>query len=207
MKKKIFLTIAIILTLLIIVGIMYAIDIYRIKNNEPVIFSNWGYTYVPPKQIQEDKSKVNEQQVSEETYPAQINTDSILTEGYFDFEIIVKKSDNIEKKKILNNQDLYNNNSDYNLYYYGLDEVNVKVNNKTMSLEETLRSGKLTLDGIIAKANSDLNYKKITGDGCYDGGSMIYYYDTYTIVKCHTSEGNRDIGIGIPEMELKNITQ
>lgn len=50
---------------------------------------------------------------------------------------------------------------DFNLYYYELDAVNVKVDNKEMSLEEALKSGKLTLQGIIQKANRDEKRRKI----------------------------------------------
>jgi len=60
-----------------------------------------------------------------ETYPAQIDTDNILIDGYKEFELSVKESNNKKKIKILNNQELYKNNSDFDLYYYGLDEVNV----------------------------------------------------------------------------------
>ena len=79
-----------------------------------------------------------------ESYPAQINTDKISTEGYEDFTITVKKSNDITKKKILNNKNLSSDKQDYNLYFYGLDEVNVTLNNKTMSLEDSLKSGKMT---------------------------------------------------------------
>ena len=140
-----------------------------------------------------------------ETYPAQINSNNIATNGYSDFEILIEKADKIEKKKILNNNELYKHNSEYDLYYYGLSEVNIKVDNKTMSLEEALRSGKLTLDGIIAKANEDLDNKIIEGDMYKDGGSMLYKYDTYTIIKCHTLDGNRDVWIGVPEMRINDI--
>lgn len=140
-----------------------------------------------------------------ETYPAQINTDSISVSGYSDFEISVKASDNKQKVKILNNTDLYRDNSDYNLYYYGLDEVNITVDNKTVSLEEALRRGKVTLDGIIAKANNDLENNRISGDMYKDGGSMMYNYEQYTIIKFHTLSGNRDICIGIPEMMISDI--
>ena len=93
-----------------------------------------------------------------ETYPAQIDTDNILTVGYEEFELIVKQADNTHITKILNNTELYKNNSDYDLFYVGLDEVNVNVDNKTMTLEEALRSGKMTIDGILAKyqAESDM---------------------------------------------------
>ncbi len=138
-----------------------------------------------------------------ETYPAQINTDKISVDGYSEFEITVKEAEEVKSKKILKNKDLNKYNSDYNLYYYGLDEVNVKVNNKEMSLEEALNTGKVTLDGIIKKANKDhpnsISYE--------DGGSMEYHYETYTIIKCHTLDGNRDVWIGIPEMTLNHINK
>lgn len=136
-----------------------------------------------------------------ETYPAQINTDKISVQGYEGFEITVKEADKVEGITILNNKDLYKNNSDFNLNYYGLNEVNVKVDDQEMSLEEALESGKITLDGIIAKANKD--FPSVI---CYeDGESMEYHYDTYTIIKCHTLDGNRDVWIGIPQMTLNSI--
>ena len=138
-----------------------------------------------------------------ETYPAQIKTDEIIINGYEDFKISVNKSENMKTRKILNNKELYKNNLDYNLYYYGLDEVNVTVDTKTMSLEDALRSGKLTIDGIIAKANQDLDNGTITGDMYKDGGSMRYEYKDYTIIKYHKIDGNRDVYIGIPEMKIK----
>ena len=38
-----------------------------------------------------------------------------------------------------------------------------------------------------------------------DGGSMMYNYEQYTIIKFHTLDGNRDICIGIPEMMISDI--
>lgn len=53
MKKKIFVVILIIC--LIVIGIfgMYLIDRIRMKNNKSVLFSTWGYSYVPPIDIEE----------------------------------------------------------------------------------------------------------------------------------------------------------
>ena len=64
---------------------------------------------------------------------------------------------------------------------------------------------KIPLEEIIQKANKDLDNNKITGDMYKDGGSMIYQYDTYTIIKCHTIEGNRDVYIGTKEMTLNDV--
>ena len=140
-----------------------------------------------------------------ETYPAQINTDNILTDGYKEFKLSVKKSNNKNKIKILNNQELYKWNSEFDLYYYGLDEVNIFVDDKTMSLEQALRSGKMTIDGILAKANQDVSEGIIQTEVYKDGGTTEWYYEDYTIIKCHSLDGNRDVYIGIPEMRLNNL--
>ena len=48
MKKKILIVSIIIVLIAIVIGTMYLIDRNRMKNNEPVIFSTWGYSYAPP---------------------------------------------------------------------------------------------------------------------------------------------------------------
>lgn len=136
-----------------------------------------------------------------ESYPAQINTDYILTDGYENFTLTVKKSENTNKRKILNNTELYKNNSDFNLYYYGLDEVNVTIKGQTMSLEKALKSGKVTLDGLIIKANKDFP----NATSYDDGGSVEYHYEDYSIIKVHKLDGNRDVYIGVPSMKLNDL--
>lgn len=136
-----------------------------------------------------------------ESYPAQINTNNISIDGYEDFEIKVKISDKIEKKKILNNKDLSADKQDYNLYFYGLDEINVSVDNKTMPLEDALKSGKMTIQGIIQKANKDFPNAEVYKDG----GSIEYHYNNYTIIKMHKEDGNRDVYIGVPDMKLNDL--
>ena len=48
MKKKLVIVTSIILLVAIAIGVAYAIDMNRMKNNQPVVFSTWGYQYVPP---------------------------------------------------------------------------------------------------------------------------------------------------------------
>ena len=83
--------------------------------------------------------------------------------------------------------------------------MNVKVDNKTMTLEEALRSGKMTIDGLLIKANKDVSDGTIKSEIYKDGGTTEWYYKDYTIIKCHSLDGNRDVYIGIPEMRLKEI--
>ena len=140
-----------------------------------------------------------------ETYPAQIESDDILIDGYKEFELIVKEAESKNKSKILNNMELYKNNSDYDLYYVGLEEVNIVIDNKTMSLEEALRSGKMTIDGILAKANQDVSDGKIKSDMIKDGGTTEWYYEKYNIVKKHTLDGDRDVYILRTDLKNKDI--
>jgi len=51
MKKKILIILSLILIIVAVIGTMYLIDRNRMKNNEPVIFSTWGYDYAPPVSI------------------------------------------------------------------------------------------------------------------------------------------------------------
>jgi len=140
-----------------------------------------------------------------ETYPVQIDSNDILLEGYEEFELSIEKSNNKKATKILNNQELYKDNLDFDLYYYGLDDVKIFVDNKNMSLEEALKSGKMTIDGILAKANQDVRNGIIKSDIYKDGGTTEWYYENYTIIKCHSLDGNRDVYIGIPEMRLNDV--
>ena len=55
MKKKIFIVILIICLLGIIIFGMYLIDRIRMKKNKPVLFSTWGYSYVPPINLPEQE--------------------------------------------------------------------------------------------------------------------------------------------------------
>lgn len=133
------------------------------------------------------------------TYDNKIQSDTntiigaiIDVDGYDKFELEVVESEKIEKKKILNNKDLDKLNSDYDLYYYGLEEVNVKVNDKVMTLENALKDGYLTLGGILSKANKDRGDNVVSYD---DGGSREYQYETFVIIKYHKLDGNRDMYI------------
>ena len=99
-------------------------------------------------------------------------------------------------------------NTNYDLYYYGLEEVNVKIDNKVMTLENALKDGYLTMSGILSKANRDIRNKKISDeyylkdyinkDGHLypyevryeDGGSVEFHYTNVVIVKFNTLDGN-----------------
>ena len=51
MKKSTKIILAVLIIIAIIIGIMFLIDLNRMKHNKPVIFSTWGRKYVPPAKV------------------------------------------------------------------------------------------------------------------------------------------------------------
>ena len=51
MKKSTKIILAVLIIIAIIIGIMFLIDLNRMKNNKPVLFSTWGRKYAPPVKI------------------------------------------------------------------------------------------------------------------------------------------------------------
>lgn len=64
MKKKTVLYIVVGLLIVLVIG-AWTIDMHRMRNNEPVVFSTWGRKYAPPKG--EDKLKSSYLEVAENT--------------------------------------------------------------------------------------------------------------------------------------------
>ncbi len=149
-----------------------------------------------------------------------ITVEDIILDGYLDYELTVIESENNVAKKILNNKELCDLNTEFDLYYYGLEEVNVKVDNKEMTLELALRSGYITLEGMLKRVRQDaedtqekhdelgpnqggmvVEEVKIYRDGgtielSYDdGGTSEWANIKYTIIKCRRLDGNKDMYI------------
>ena len=149
-----------------------------------------------------------------------ITTDDIRHDGFEEFELSVQyREDSIPSrfaeiqyagflKLIANNRDFDENASNYNLYYYGLHDVYVTVDGNTLPLKEALTYGKVTIDGIIAECNRLANIGEISEMQYKDGGSSLYDFGDFRIIKYHTLDGNRDVYIGTNNMDIyaKNAT-
>lgn len=59
MKKKILIVLSVIALIIVILGTMYLIDRKRMKDNKPVIFSDWGYIYTPPVSTNSSNPTIN----------------------------------------------------------------------------------------------------------------------------------------------------
>lgn len=141
----------------------------------------------------------------QETYPAQIEAIDIELKSAENFEIHFQDKQMESKNKIRTIlKKTETEQYDYNIYAYQ-GEVDIVIDGKEMTLRDALLENKITMNEIIAKANQDLDEGNIEGDMYKEGGSMIYQYDTYTIIKVHNLKGNRDVYIGIPDMILSDL--
>lgn len=138
-----------------------------------------------------------------------IRTDDISTEGYREFDLVIRPSEERKKRQIVE-RTLPTDSSgkwwtygDAALYYYGVENVLVDFNGWTLSLEQALSEGRITLNAIIAKCNRDVAEGIIEEISYDDGGSSVYQYPDYTIIKYHTLDGNRDVYIGSADMDIR----
>ena len=133
----------------------------------------------------------------------EIITDSISVNGFENFELSVEYSNEPKLRRVLNNLDVdVVSGSDYNLYYYGLLDVFVTVDGDTLSLEEALMYGKVTLDGITGKCNQLASLYEIEEITFKDGGSSLFKFGDFNIIKYHTLDENRDVYIGTTDLDI-----
>lgn len=121
----------------------------------------------------------------------------------FNYLLDIVESENKEKQKIT--VDELDKKYDYDIYYYGIEKAIVDINNEKIDLIEALKTDKVTMEQIIEQAEKDSQNDVISSDMYKEGGTMIYFYDTYTIIKSHSLDGNRDVYIGVPEMRLNDV--
>ena len=140
------------------------------------------------------------------TYPLQVKTTKIEVKSAENFEIIFKDRQPIESyNKVYPILDKAETNKyDYTIYAYD-GSVNIRIDGKDYSLKEALSENKITMEEIIAKATQDEKDGKVKVDMYQDGGSLEYHYENYTIIKCHTLDGNRDVYIGTKDLKLTDV--
>ncbi len=140
-----------------------------------------------------------------ESYPAQIKATNIEVKSADEFELkvneLIETTDN-KLYKILGKEE--SETYDYDIYCYNVN-VEIEIDGNLLSLRDALLNNKISMNEILEKSNKDLLEGKITVANYKDGGSRLYKYDDYTILKCHTIDGNRDVYFGTPEMTINDV--
>ena len=149
-----------------------------------------------------------------DSYPAKVKATNIEIKSVNQFNLVFYQKTMIkpkQKETIISKGEM--ENIDYNVYSFegniaiNLNSNSLELTESSISLREALLQKKITMEEIIEKANKDLKEKNITGDMYKDGGSMIYKYNNYTIIKCHTVNGNRDVYIGSKDMKISDLSK
>lgn len=126
-------------------------------------------------------------------------------------EITLKENNNLieiipqikEEKEITKSVIVDKIDSSYTIYYYGIEKAIINLNNEKLDLADSLVENKITLEELL----EDLKKSNELNDGgtviYKDGGTKKYLTDSYTIIKCNTLEGNKDIYMGDKDMEYE----
>lgn len=115
-------------------------------------------------------------------------------------ELIYRARDDFEIKTISENK----NDIGYAFYSYGGD-VDVKIKGEVIDLTDAINNNLISVEDILIKARKDSEEGIIEGDVILDGGSQIYLYPTYTIIKCDNLDGVKDLYIGNVEMFIDDV--
>ncbi|MGF0110675.1 hypothetical protein [Clostridium sp. SGI.024] len=92
----------------------------------------------------------------------------------------------------------------YSVYSYGGD-VEIDLKGETLSLSKALNENKITMDEILDEVISDVKKGVADATTIKDGGSQIYEYKKYTIVKFHSLDGNNDFYIGSSNFDINEL--
>lgn len=95
---------------------------------------------------------------------------------------------------------------DYNIYTYN-GKIDIKVKMRTKELKDALKDGDITMERIISQAENDAAAGLITATTFDDGGTKIYQYGTYTILKQNTLDGVKDVYIGPFGMQYEDVIE
>lgn len=128
---------------------------------------------------------VKMEQDEDDTYTITLVDSKIVSSNlYEDFEFLV----NNDKKCYTGNR-VYYENKDQKYYFNCLNEIELKYSEEDIyELNYLLQDNKIKMEDIYKKANNVDNHD--------EEGYSIYHYNDFSILKCNTKEGNKDIIFG-----------
>lgn len=167
MRKNVFkISVLVIVSLLIIIGTTYLIDMNRMKNNQPVLFSTWGYDYAPPETIYPNVNNSGTLNNKKEQYFYGKVIESTLTHVIVEpneGEDIKKSADKISIGLEKDNDALYMVGTNVKVFYSGyvMETYPAKVNmNKIELLSKTELMYMKIIDDIISQSEALNNEAK-----------------------------------------------
>lgn len=93
----------------------------------------------------------------------------------------------------------------YHVYYYGFDKVEVQTADGTADLQTALQNGSVTVEALLEKAATHAEANEIDRRILKDGGTAVYYFGGYTLIKQNSLDGDRHFFIGIRDMTMDTL--
>ena len=109
------------------------------------------------------------------------------------------KFDAIKRKKIID--------VTYSVYFYDIEDVEFEYKGNIFDFKVALMNKQLLIDKVIEQAEDDAKSGKNKKEIYMDGGSIKYKYDKFSIIKYNSLDGNRDIYVGKPNMDINVLDQ
>lgn len=104
------------------------------------------------------------------------------------FELLFENENTEEIVTIISKNEV--SGIDYNICTYG-GNIKIKTNNRILNLREAILNNEITLLDIINKIESEMEPEEI--ETYQDGGTKVYKYENYCIIKFNTLSGNKDL--------------
>ena len=144
-----------------------------------------------------------------ETYPSQIFPINIrLVQDKF--ELIFEQDDSsyknteqenkVAKYKVISKEET--DKVDYDIYGYK-GNIKIFIENEVIPLRDAILRGKIEIEDIMQKLEKDYNNRVSITKGTYkDGGSTLYKYTNYNVLKYNKEDGIKDLYIGNLEVDI-----
>lgn len=132
------------------------------------------------------------------------NQVSTENNNQYTFELMYENNGNDKLAVVITKGEIAN--YDYNIYVYD-GEIKIKVDNEEVYLRNALLNNKINMSDIIEKCMKDVEDNTITSDMYMDGGTIIYKYNSYWIIRENKLEGQKDVYITKPNINYSDLTK
>ena len=129
---------------------------------------------------------------------------TVMLEAKSDYELTVMLTKDEMVSRI--DSDKFYEKNGYHVYLYFVDSktAQIIINDNSISVSKVLNTGVMSVDKLLQKAEKDVKNDEARLILLKDGGTKIYVYDRYTIIKRNTIEGNKDLIISPEAITMSN---
>ena len=134
-----------------------------------------------------------------------VNNIPSFTEDIYDYTLsVIESSEDIIWQ--ISGEEFRQENG-YSVFAYSVDKVYIEVGEISVSLDDAIDNKNISVDALIDKARYDTKDGKVKAITYKDGGSTLYVYDDYSIIKLNRITGGRkDVFIGPVDMSINDLT-